>query len=287
MATLAAFVASQIPASLRMGRDFTGNRGWVDLANQVMNRLQLEGMFKRTRKVERGVEVSNHYWITIPDDLVEVVEIYYPPITEYTERDVTYKYDIVNGKIKLKVPFDKDDDPDTFTLSSGSTTQITIDDDDADENEWEDYLLVPTNGTYQDPIIIGEHDEASGGVTVLDFMHTQDNAIDSTAGYLTSEYLMISYMKSWTRFTAQTDEIPLITAMEDIFRWGLCYLATPTNDKQNFRMYFDLYEKAIEDHGKITFTPTHDQARAEPRHMAAFLNCDEYDDSDSEYIGDD
>jgi hypothetical protein len=285
MATIAAFVASNIPVSLRHTRDFTGDRGWISLGNQIIKRLQTEGLFDLDRKVETGVEVRDSYWITIPTDCVEPIEIYFPALDDYTEMDRKYRFDIVNGKIKIDVPFDDDTDPDTFTLSAGSTTQITINDDNASADEWENYILVPTNGTYRTPLVIGEHAAATGGVTVLDFMHTQDAAIDSTAGYLTQQYLMLVYRKRYAPLTLSTSEIPINSELEDVLTWGMCMLATPVTDKQNFKMYHDLFEQALQNHMNLAFTPTPDQARPRPRSMAGLENCDIYDRNSFEYIG--
>jgi hypothetical protein len=286
MALLNAFVANYVPLEFRHGRDFTGGRGWVDLTNQFLRKLERNGILKIDRKKETGVEVENDYWIDFPSDCRRVVEIYYPPLLNTSESELKYGFEIMNGKIKLHIPFDKKASPDSFTLSSGSTTQITINDDDAAANEWENYLLVPTNGTYQTPIIIGEHDAASANVTVLNFLHTQPNTINSTAGYLTDQYLMLVYESTYTAMSAANGEIPIDDRYEMALANWLTWQAIPLGDKRRIEAKRDFLETYEELTIELT-TLAPDQIRGQSRPMAAFEDCTDFDQSEFEYIGDD
>ena len=287
MATLQNLVEGNVPRSLRQTRDYSGHRGWIDLTNKLLKRFARMQIWDKTLKKEVAVEVEDDYWITIPSDMKRLESIYYPPLRHYSEKDVRYSPSIVNGKIKLYEKFDKDETPHSFTLSGGTTSSIQINDDDANEDEWENWLLVPTDGTYQTPILIGEHSAASGGLTTLNFIHTQSNAIDSTAGYLTDLYLMVSYWAKWTELTAYTDEVPMSDEDEDLLGYALCMEATPITDKQGHSYFRDLFMEALEEKKDEVFTPTPDQLRPRPRPIAAFDDCEEFRNDDWEYIGDD
>lgn len=287
MTALNTFIAAHVPQTVRGSRDFTGDRGWIYIGNQLLRLLESRGLFQFGRKKETGVEVDDNYWITIPSDLRTVDRIYYPPSIHYSEKEYRYKHSIVNGKIKLWAPFDKKASPDTFTLSSGSTTQITINDADCTADLWNDYLLKLTNGTYSgDFIIIGDTAAAGGGVAVLDFLHTQDNTIDSTTGYLTDEYLMLRYNAIYTDFAAANTEIPLDAMYESIFENWFCFKALSHSDKRRAGYKKEFYED-LEMLETEQYTPTPDQVRPEGRSLPGYEPCDEYEDADSDYIGDD
>lgn len=287
MATLQSFIEAHIPRSSRQAYDYSGPGGWINKANILLNQLAQKRLWDKTLRKEVPVLVEDDYWITFPSDFKRLESVYYPPLRHYSEKDIKYHPEIVNGKIKLYEPFDKDEDYDSFTLSGGTTDLITINDDDALEDQWENYVLVPTNGSYTTPILIGEHDAASGGVTVLNFVHAQNSAIDSTAGYLTDQYLMLVYRAKWTAITAYTDELPMSDEDEHLLMNGFLYLATPIHDKATKAFYKREYMEALEDKEAEVFTPEPDQARPRVRPIAAFTDCSEFGDADNhEYIGD-
>jgi len=282
---LNAFIAAYIPFDLRGVRDFESGRGWADLVNLLLRKLEREGLFVLGRKKEIGVEVSNDYWITPPSDFRKILEIYYPPALEYTEKEVKYRPEIIQGKIKIYRPFDNNEDPDTFTLSEGSTTSIKIDDADATEDQWQKYLLVLTDGTYSgDTIIIITNDAADGGTAVCNFLHTQDNTIDSTAGYLTDQYLMLKYMATYTDMTAYNGEIPIDDKYESILEYWLCMKSVAVHDKR-FAIYKKLFDEAYEEVKTDQFTPTEDQLRPVARSLPGLEDCDSYDTKEFDYIG--
>lgn len=284
---LNAFVAANVPSGIRGSRDFTGDRGWIYIGNQLLRLLESRGLFQFGRKKETGVEVDDEYWITIPSDLRTVDRIYYRPSIEYTEKEHRYQHEIVNGKIKLWTPFDKKASPDSFTLSDGSTTTIKINDADATADLWNDYLLKLTDGTYSgDFIIISDTAAADGGTAVLTFLHTQDNTIDSTTGYLTDEFLMLRYIATYTDMSAANSEIPLDDMYESIFENWFCYKALAITDKRR-AAYKKEFEEELDRLEDEQYTPTPDQARPEGRSLPGLEDCTAYGDADSEYIGDD
>ena len=285
MAALNTFVQNYVPLYLRQTRDFTGGRGWVHLANQLLRRIEREGLFPEATK-EIGVEVSADYWITPPSDFRKVVEISYPPINDNSERDKTYSFDYVNGKIKLDVPFDKDEDPDTFTLSEGGTTTVKINDAAATEDEYKDRILVLTNGAFSgDSILIASNTASTGGRCALTFALARSTIASSTAGYTTDQYLLLKYQSSFTALTAHTDEVPLETRYEDLMANGLCYLACKPGS-EDFNYYKAMFEDELQQHKTEAFTPTIDQARPAPRSIPAFEEADSFDRNEFDYIGD-
>jgi hypothetical protein len=280
MTALNVFIERNLPLDLRTTRDFTGSRGWVHLMNQLLRRFESEGLIALTQEKEVGVEVSNSYWITIPSDLRAVTKIYYP---DNIERN--YDHQIVNGKIKLDEVFEKKTDHDTFTLSSGSTSQISINDADAVADKYNLNLLVLLNGTYVgDSIIIGEHNAASGGVTVLPFLHARSTSVvTSTSGYITDTYLMLRYMATFTGLAAQGDNIPIDPKYETALISGISYLAKPVGSKER-GAYREEFEYDLDVLRTEQFTPTPDQARPEPRPMAAYEYCEDYSKVTSEFL---
>jgi hypothetical protein len=279
------FIQAYIPASLRTGRDFTGTRGWVNLTNLVLKRYESYGWFKLDRKKETGVEVSNSYWIDIPSDMRLALNIYAPPTTDYQQMDRYYKWQIVNGKLKLKTPFDKAASPDSFTLSGWSDTSVYIDDDDAEDSEYHDHLLVITNGDLSGRnIVVADNDASVGGTSLLTFYHDQSSSSStSTAGYLTTQFLMLEYMAVYTGLSSQTDEIPIDNRFEYVLAQSLIVEAMSKTDK-TFPTQYQLERQMIEDVNSDEFSlPA--GTRIRPRRMPGYEECPGRKD-DFEYIGD-
>lgn len=278
------FIQAYVSSSARLERDFTGPRGWMHLTNLVLKRYERYGWFKLDRMKEVGVEVSNDYWITIPTDLREVVEIYAPPLNDYTQMERLYRCDIVNGKIKLKTPFDKKSDPDTYTLSSWLANGVSINNAVAEESAFKDHILVVTDGSLSGKnITIADNEATSGGLVTLSFYHN-DGAVGatSTTGYLTDEYLMLKYMASFTGLTAYTDEIPIDDRFEDVLAQSLIVESTSKKDK-DFKTVYQLERDMIEDVNNELFSPDAGM-RIRPRKLAGYDTC--IPDDDFEYIGD-
>lgn len=284
MTALNTFISNNIPREVQQGRDYTGPCGWIYLCNQLLRRLETEGIISLTQRIETGAEVWNSSWITIPSDYRSEMEIY-----RYTALDtkINIPFQFIQGKIKVDDDIDNDDDPEEFILSSGGTTSVKINDDDAVENQWENWLLVLTNGTYSgDSIIIGEHDEASAGYTTLNFLHTRSTSIlDSTSGYLTQMYVMLRYMATFTGLSAYDSDIPVDPRYEDVLINGLCYLAKPvgSDERNNYRAEFENDLQLLKNE---IFTPTPDQARPIGRDMAALSGFDQVSGKHDEFVGD-
>lgn len=287
MTALNTFIADRIPRDIQQARtDYAGPRGWVSLCNQVLRRLENEGLITLTQLKETGIEVTDSYWIDLPSDYRGDLEIYMPGYDDYNMQKAL-PFSIINKKIKLETAFSKDDDPDTFTLSAGGLTSIKANDTDAVANEWEGYLLVLTNGTYSgDTVIIGEHAAATGGLTTLDFLHHRTTSIsDSTAGYLTGMYLMIRYMAQFAGVSAYNSDIPVDTRFENVLINGMCYLAKPVTSDER-KAYRQEFENDIQLLKEEIFTPTPEQARPINRSMAALEDCSNYYVTHSEFVGD-
>lgn len=270
MAALNTFVYRHIPRSLRDARDFTGPMGWCWLMNQLLRRLESEQLVQLAQLYEVGVLVDNKYWVTPPSGFRNVQEVYFPGLQDYNPvRNIGHE--IINGKIKLDKAIEIDDDDlDEFTLSAGSTTSVAINDTDAVANEWEESLLVLTDGTYSgDAIIIGEHDASGGVTTTLNFLHTRTTSIsDSTAGYLTDLYAMLKYWGTFTGLSAQDDEIPVDDKYEMALVTGLYYLSKTIGSKERATAR-DEFEYELDLLKTEQFTPTLNQAKPDPRPMAA------------------
>ena len=286
MTALNTFIAANVPVQVTGMRDYTGARGWIALCNQILRRLESESLIRLSQYKEVGVEVTDGYWITIPSDYRNDLQIFVPGNDDY-KQEKGLPFSIVNGKIKLESAFSKDDDPDTFTLSSGGTSSVVIDDDDAAANQWEEYLLVLTDGTYSgDSIVIGEHSAAAAGLTTLNFLHTRLTSIStSTAGYLTQMYLLMRYMAQFTGLTAADDELPVDDRFANVFINGFCYLSKPVNTEER-AAYRAEFENDIELLKLEIFTPTPEQARPINRSMAALENCRGYLDKHNTFVGD-
>lgn len=261
MTALNTYISRNIRPEIRSNRDFESGRGWADLANELLQRLESEKLFNITRVWERGIEIRDGYWVdNVPSDLRTVLKIYDPL---WPQRD-TYSHEHINDQIKLHDWFDKDSSPDTFTLSSGSTTGISINDADATADLWNDYLLILTDGTYSgDGIMISDTAAAAGGVSALTFLHTQPASIDSTAGYLTLTFLMLKYRTTFTTMSTYNGEIPVDDRYEYIFKNWFNYQNVPRRDPR-----YELYKKDFEEDWKRLVkehaTPTDDQARSDP-----------------------
>lgn len=286
MTALDDFISANVPVQVEQGRDYAGPRGWIALCNQILRRLEGEGLIRLSQFKEIGVEVRDDYWIDLPSDYRGDAVILVPGYQAYN-LEPGMPFSIVNGKIKLERAYSKKADPDTFTLSAGGLSSITINDDDAAANQWEEYLLVLTNGTYSgDCIVIGEHSAAGSGVTVLNFLHTRATSVaTSTTGYLTDMYLQMRYMAQFTGLTAHDSVLPVDDRFANVLINGLCYLSKPvtSDDRQAYRLEF---ENDIELLKTEIFTPTPEQMRPSGRSMAALEDCSGYGSNHSDFVGD-
>lgn len=281
------FVPAYIEPDLKGTRDYEGDRGWIHLVNLLLRKLESKKLYHLGRQKERGVEVDDDYWITLPTDYRKADRIYYPPKIDYRERDVGYHFETINGRLKLEKPFDKKDSPDTFTLSAGSTTQISINDTDATLDLWKDYLLKLTHGTYSGNFILIKGNAVVGsGVSVMDFLHTQDNTTSTaTTGYLTNQYLMLKYFAQFTPMSLAAGEIPLQDQYEDelLANW-LRFMSLPAKSKER-KEYKNDFLESLDDAEVEENTPESGNAAADARELTGMENMSNFDQSEFEYKG--
>jgi len=269
------FVAAYIPKSYRSQYDFESGLGWVYQANRILRRWAAKGYIVADQIKEIGVEVSNYYWITIPSDLLSVIDIRLPVDVEgYGDIDdnlVEFPHEIVNGKIKLSKPYEKEASPDAFTLSVWATTGVSINDADAAADEWNNYLLVVTNGTESGvTYIILDTAAAAGGKSALTFLHAQGVAAStSTAGYLTDQYLMLKYYAKFTALTVYTSALPVGDEFYNALAAGMIFHATGKDDPKYAKVKQEWLDEEKE-LDNLKCTPTTDQARTGARAMPGF-----------------
>jgi len=280
------FIQAYLTSSARLERDFTGARGWINLTNLVLKRYESYGWFSLDRRKEVGVEVNNSYWITIPSDMRQAEQIFCPPLSHYSQSDRKFQYEIVNGKIKMKTPFDKKADPETFVLSGWSADSVLISDVDAEESEYKDWLLVVTDGNLSGKnILIADNQESSGVETELSFYHSVGSlAATSAAGYMTDQYLMFRYMAKFTGMTSHTEEIPINDTFEYVLAQSLLVESMSKSDK-SFKIQWDLEQKMIDDINCELFTPD-EGTRIRPRKLPGLDGSINTRPDDFEYIGD-
>lgn len=255
------YIAAYLPQHNRGLKDYESGAGWYHIVNLLLKKLERKGLYDTTKKKERAVEVDSDYWITLPSDCRELIKIYDP----FNNHDI-YRFQYLNGKIKLDKSFTKDSSPDTFTLSDGSTTTIKINDADATADLWNEYALVLTNGTYSgDVIIIHDTDAADGGTSLLTFRHTQVGTIDSTTGYLTNDYMMLVYKSTFTMMSAYNGEIPLDDRYEGdlLLNWLLMNSVAKTDKK--YQIYKNEFYGVLDEIAEEQNTPSLDNIRTNPR----------------------
>lgn len=265
MAQLNDFIKAYIPQDLRGTRDFADDRGWINLINLLLKKIDRNNLFKLSRTIERGVVPSEDYWITKPTDLRAVIKIWDP---DNPTRDM-YTYQMLWDKIKLDRAFTAEEDPDAYIISNilpgppYRTITVSIDDADSDEDEYIDWLMMPTDGTYKDDGVLINDSADVGAVTQLAFRHSQPADFDSGNCYMTQTYLMMKYYQKFSPMTAYDEEIPINDDYEDLARYWLCKESLRVNDKRR-KAYEELFkndwDEAVVEHQ----TPSPDQARVPP-----------------------
>jgi hypothetical protein len=271
---LSAFIASYISNDYRTGRDFAGARGWIALTNQVLKRFESKGFYSLDRNLEIGVEVNNDVWITIPSDCRKIESVYNP----VTKRE--YRYEVINGKIKLlDVIVTKEVSPSTFTLSTFVAGSVSINDTDAVADQWKAYLLVASNKS----AIVASNTAVSAGLSTLTFLHNVTvSAPMPTTGYLTQQFLMLKYQKSFTGLTSPSDEIPVDDKFEELIAQAITLEVTDRRSK-SFAAELELYRNKVDEFESEMFSPDAGSCRPKPRFLPGYSDCSKMDDS--EYIG--
>lgn len=254
------YVAENMPQQYRALHDFESGAGWVNILNRLLKKLEINGYYNITKTKERGVEVDNDYWITLPSDCRELIKVYDPD-----SPNIYYKWKYLNGKVKIDLKIAKDSDPGTFTLSAGTTTTVKINDADASADLWNEYLLILTNGTYSgNGIIIHDTAAAAGGTSTLTFRHTQPGSIDSTTGHLTNSYVVIEYRSIFAPISAYDDEIPIDDRYEgDLLLYWFIMNSVSVTDK-SYKVYRALFDEAWDEMIDEQCTPSPDNLRPDP-----------------------
>jgi hypothetical protein len=277
MTTLANVVEQYIPKAMQNVLDYTGARGWVYIGNMILRQLEAKKLFTLNQVKEVGVEVSNYHWISLPSDFRSVIDIKLPISadgeSDPDDEDIKFGWAFSNGKIKLDRPYDKDAAPSSFTLSTWATTGVKINDTDATADQWNDYLLVPTNGDQLGlNYIIADSAAVSAGTAQLTFLHANGPATSTTiAGYLTLSYLVLKYLAKHTGLSASTSTIPIDDKYLNALIFGMLWLATPKSDQKKIDYERD-YLNEIDILECEQFTPTADQARPPARSMPGLEN---------------
>jgi hypothetical protein len=271
---LSAFIASYISNDYRTGRDFAGARGWIALTNQVLKRFESKGFYSLDRNMEIGVEVNNDVWITIPSDCRKIESVYNP----VTKRE--YRYEVVNGKIKLlDVIVTKEVSPATFTLSTFVAGSVSVNDTDAVADQWKDYLLIASNKS----AIIASNTAVSAGLSTLSFLHNVTLSVPMpTTGYLTQQFLMLKYQKSFIGLTSPSDEIPVDDKFEELIAQAIMIEIIDKRSK-GFANEYAIYKDIINDFESEQFSPDVGSCRPKPRFLPGYSDCSKM--NDSEYIG--
>jgi hypothetical protein len=275
------FVQQYIPKNYRSLYDFESGLGWIYQANKILRKWAALGYLVNDYEKEVGVEVDKYFWITIPSDCLRVIDIRLPvDVGGYGDKDdelVNFPFEITNGKIKIFQPYEKDDSTDAFTLSVWATTGVSINDTDAAADDWNNYLLVVTNGSDSGKtFIIADTAAVAGGKSALTFLHAQGSAAStSTAGYLADKYLMLKYKAKFTALSAYGDALPVGDEFYNALAAGMVFEATPKDDPKYDRIRQAWLDEEAEVQN-LKCTPTEDQARVGARSMPGF---DEGEDS--------
>lgn len=281
MSTLSELVLAHIPKELQLGRDYTGPRGWVPLFNQVLKRLEVEGLVKIKRKKEVGVEVQDRFWIAPPPDFRVADRIYSPELSR-----VVYNYEMVNGKLKLRVPYDYKFDPIKVTFSGHDASSAVVTGIEASADQYKGFLLVFETGARAILESNGQTDSETGE-TILTFLHeTEVVPEEVSTGYLTGAYLMLQYFSTFTGITRHDEELPLDSKFDGAIIAGLCFLAKAigSEDRAVYRNEFEYELLAL---GREEFTPSPDQARGIARPITAFEECGFFGNKMSSHFMDD
>ena len=240
----------------------------------MLKRFERKGYFALDRNVEIGVEVENDSWITIPSDCRKILSVYNP----FTKRE--YKHTVVNGKIKLNdITVTKEENPSSFTLSSFVAGSVIINDADAVVDQWKDYLLIASSKS----AIVSSNTVAAGGLSTLSFLHNVTvSAPIPTTGYLTQQYLMLSYQKTFTGLTASSDEIPVDDKFEEVLAQALVVEVMDKRSK-GFANEYAIYKDMIDELDSEEFSPDAGNGRPKSRFLPGYSDCSNSND-DHEYI---
>jgi hypothetical protein len=204
--------------------------------NELLEELSGEGLLPSV-EIEAGFVVADKDWITKPAGLREIRKIWNPQTV-----DQRYNWRFVNNKIKLVgAEVDAESSPAAITaFSNYATTYVDVNIDDKAANDFADYLLVISTGTYAGRTYeISRSDASAGGVTRIYFLHALTAAMSGTTvltGYLAHPdyYVMMQYSSSFDAASTTADTIAIDSQYQKrivsaYFEWRAAKRVAPTS----------------------------------------------------------
>ena len=277
MAALNTFVANYIPKGLRHTRDFTGDRGWVHIGNQVIKRLEAEGFLPRDRVFEIPVWIDNDYWpnqIRVPGDFKRALGIY-----EYDDTARHYEWEWLNGQLRLREDYEDTalvDSTVRQVTSDTLTTYTTISDTGATADDWLGKatlnigLSPGVNNFDVECRLIYKSTVGSPNYSTIYWKKALPTAVaNGDYIYLLKDFLMLRYEAVYALLTAENSEIPLDIDLETVMASGMIALASVPGSKERKQAERD-FEQDIDNAGKAHFTPSVEQARPKGRDWPDF-----------------
>jgi hypothetical protein len=250
MATLQTYITgANIPPILQ---ERYGSALFIQWANEILSKMTNEHVLKE-QKFERGLTVKSDVWVAVPSNYKTAIKVFDP-----VDSIRNYGFEEVEGKIKLTdaVVSEDEDAIELTVFSNYAVDHIDVAfDDDVAEDDYENYLLVITAGSFSGrTYLISGNDASVDGVARLYFLHELPSALSVTrvtAAELVSPefFVMLRYAGAFEEITAIGDEVPINTTDErTIMSVGLRFMAERYRpiDMRAVQKWEEQYEKAIE-----------------------------------------
>jgi hypothetical protein len=214
MATLSTLI-SYLPIEARSRYDFASF--WIPKCNDLLDEISQVCDLPDNQK-ECGVEVSRNFIITPPPDYRRALSV-----CAYGNQDRVYPFSEKDGKIVLRDSYSKDSSQTSIVLHDWTTEKVLANIATAEDDAYAGKLLVVTNGDGDNYThVIAESTVPGAGVLELFFDYPLAAAYStSTAGYIATLFLMLSYVKRYTVLSASGDEISLSDRFESALQAGL------------------------------------------------------------------
>ena len=267
---LSNFVKSYILPAQQQGRDYTGPRGWVHLANLLLRRLETEGMEAMGRLKEFPVKVAGNYFVTPPADYRVGERMYIPSII--AGEDVELTFEEVNGGLRLETPVKSGTSSIACFLSSISSDKLSgvLSTDttnfpwikDADALVGYAFLL----GAYSF-VITGSVFSGTPYLVNITFDRVCTVPAPNDPATMTKEYVLLRYRSTFSPMAAAGDEIPLEDKYEFLLASWLAFQAEAYDAKMRMA-YLSEFEADLDRIKSEVFTPTAAQARPHMRRVS-------------------
>lgn len=284
------FIAANIPLDLRHGRDFTGPRGWIHLANLLLGRLEQEGVAQFNRIVEVPLytfQQNGEWFARVPADFRKLCYVYV-----FGNRQNQLEVEVTHNKFRLLTSYTSMTIEDIgggnpWTNLGTSDIQATAYRGRDESAQWGngEAAIYFTNGANKyETRLVTEAQYISGpgpeadNIIKWDEDHPLIAPLAAQNSFLRlRSFLMLRYFARYSRLNAHDDEIPLDDKYENVLVNGLCYLALPPTDKR-YAMYRAQFEADIQLLGSDIFTPSEEEARPVGRDWPSFneQETDEY-----------